>query len=176
MAAPKQSTTESDSQSKYKAEHYADVALHFNKTPDRPQQYQCLASAKARLLFKSGQTLWASLEWHRTFMPATCLAMLFAAPAWIGLKAMMRALSPSVSQHDCRHATFAARGCHPAMMAGMAGVLGVGPSLAALVGLPWTGGVAIGAMALGMVGGMGAAGLVTRTQSALSLGASGRRV
>jgi hypothetical protein len=56
MAAPKQSTTESDSQSKYKAEYYADVALHFNKTPDRPQQYQCLASAKARLLFKSGLT------------------------------------------------------------------------------------------------------------------------
>jgi hypothetical protein len=122
------------------------------------------------------QTLWASLEWHRACMPATCLAMLFAPPAWIGLKAMMRALSPSVSQHDCRHATFAACGCHLAMMAGMAGVLGIGPSLAALVGLPWTGGVAIGAMALGMVGGMGAAGLVTGTQSALSLSARGRGV
>jgi hypothetical protein len=54
MAAPTESTTESDSRPNIKAKYYANVALHFERMPDRPQQYQCVASAKAHLLFKSG--------------------------------------------------------------------------------------------------------------------------
>jgi hypothetical protein len=120
------------------------------------------------------RTLWASLEWHWTCVPATCLTMLFGAPAWMGLKAMMTALRPTRSQHNCRNDTFAACACHLAMMAGMAGALGVGPGLAALAGSPWTSGGAIGAMAFGMFGGMGAAGLLARSQSALGLRLRGR--
>ena len=44
-----------------KRKHYANVALHYEKMPSHLQQYQCFASATARLLFKSGNTTLASL-------------------------------------------------------------------------------------------------------------------
>src|SRR5271166_2807108 len=50
------STTESDSSPNIKRKNCANVALHFEKPAHRPQSYQCLASARVSLLFKSGQT------------------------------------------------------------------------------------------------------------------------
>ena len=103
------------------------------------------------------ETLWGTLVWHRACMPATCLMTMFAAPASIGLKAMTRVGRPGHARHDCRMDALAALRCHVAMLAAMACCLGAGRDLAAFVGLPWTSGVAIAVMALGMVGGMAAA-------------------
>ena len=52
------------------------------------------------------ETLRATLEWHWTQMPATCLMMLVAAPVWIGLKAWTTAgrsaeLAPASSPGRC---------------------------------------------------------------------------
>jgi hypothetical protein len=83
--------------------------------------------------------------------------MLFAAPAWIGLGALARGGRAGPARRDRGTGALAACGCHLAMLLGMASALGAGPELAALAGLPWTGGAAIAAMAFGMVCGMGAA-------------------
>jgi hypothetical protein len=83
--------------------------------------------------------------------------MLLAAPAWIGLEALARSGRPAVARRDRPTGALAACGCHLAMLLGMASALGASPELAALAGLPWTGGAAIAAMALGMVCGMAAA-------------------
>jgi hypothetical protein len=99
-------------------------------------------------------TLLGMLEWHWACMPLTCLMMLFAAPAWIGLKALAR--PHAHQQHRWRNAV-APLACHSAMLIGMAWALGAGPSLAALVAVPWTSGAAMGAMTCGMGGGMAAA-------------------
>jgi hypothetical protein len=105
----------------------------------------------------ASDTFWGTLEWHWACMPATCLMMLAAAPAWIGLKVLSRFDGFGGSWQDRRSDKLAALGCHLAMLAGMACALGAGPSVAALVGGPWTSGAAIAAMALGMAGGMAAA-------------------
>ena len=102
-------------------------------------------------------TLWGTLAWHWACMPATCLMMMFAAPPSIGLNAMTRVGRPGHAWRDCRTDALAALRCHVAMPAAMACGLGAGPDLAAFVGLPWTSGVAIAAMAFGMVGGMATA-------------------
>ena len=103
------------------------------------------------------ETLWGALAWHWSCMPATCLMMLFAAPAWIGLEALARGGRAGSARRHRGTGALAACGCHLAMLLGMASALGAGPELAALAGLPWTGGAAIAAMAFGMVGGMAAA-------------------
>jgi hypothetical protein len=103
------------------------------------------------------ETFEGSLEWHWACMPATSLMMLFAAPAWIGLKAFTTVVRSGLARHDCQTKALAALCCHAAMLAGMACGLGAGPGLAALAGRPWTSGAAIGAMACGMVCGMAAA-------------------
>jgi hypothetical protein len=103
------------------------------------------------------ETLWGTLAWHWACMPATCLMMLFAAPAWIGLEALTASRRPGAARCDRPTGALAACGCHLAMLLGMASALGAGPELAALAGLPWTGGAAIAAMAFGMVCGTGAA-------------------
>jgi len=90
-------------------------------------------------------------------MPATCLMMLLAAPAWIGLEALARSRRPGAARRGRPTGAIAACACHLAMLLGMAAALGAGPELAALAGLPWTGGAAIAAMPFGMVCGMGAA-------------------
>jgi hypothetical protein len=102
-------------------------------------------------------SLLGTLEWHWACMPATSLMMLFAAPAWIGLKAFTTVVRSGLARHDCQTKALAALCCHSAMLAGMACGLGAGPGLAALAGRPWTSGAAIGAMACGMVCGMAAA-------------------
>ena len=94
-------------------------------------------------------------------MPATSLMMLCAAPAWIGLRALSDRFGGA--RHDCQTGTLAALCCHVSMLTGMACGLSAGPGLAALAGLPWTSGAAIGAMAFGMVGGMAAASLCGTT-------------
>jgi hypothetical protein len=103
------------------------------------------------------ETLWGALAWHWACMPATCLMMLFAAPAWIGLEALAASRRPGSARRDRPTGALAACGCHLAMLLGMASALGAGPKLAALAGLPWTGGAAVAAMAFGMVCGTGAA-------------------
>jgi hypothetical protein len=103
------------------------------------------------------ETLRGALEWHWACMPATSLMMLFAAPAWIGLKAFPTAVRSGPARHDCQTKVRGALCCHAAMLAGMACGLGAGPGLAALAGIPWRSGAAIGAMACGMVCGMAAA-------------------
>lgn len=103
-------------------------------------------------------SLIAALEWHWAFMPATCLMMLFAAPVWIGLKALARAGQCDASV-ACGTRPIAAVGCHLAMLAGMVLALGAGPNLAGLAGAAWTSGAAIAAMALGMISGLAAASL-----------------
>ncbi len=90
-------------------------------------------------------------------MPATCLMMMFAAPTSICLRAINKVDRPGHTRHDCRMYALAALRCHLAMLAAMAFGLGAGPDLAALVGLPWTSGIATAAMAFGMVGGTAAA-------------------
>ena len=107
-----------------------------------------------------------TLEWHWTSMPATSLMMLFAAPAWIGLKAFTTTGRSGHPRHDRPTGALAALFCHVSMLIGMALGLGAGPSLAALVGSPWTSGAAIGAMAAGMVCGMAAASLCGMVSSA----------
>jgi hypothetical protein len=101
------------------------------------------------------ETLRATLEWHWACTPATSLMMLLAAPVWIGLKALTPA--DRSLRHDYRAGPLAALFCHAAMLAGMVFGLAAGPSLAALAGIPWTTGAAIGAMACGMVCGMAVA-------------------
>ena len=103
------------------------------------------------------ETLWGTLAWHWACMPATCLMMMFAAPAAIGCTAMSRVGRPGHAWRDCRADALAALRRHLAMLAAMACGLSVGPDLAAFAGLPWTSGVAIAAMAFAMVGGMAAA-------------------
>ncbi len=103
------------------------------------------------------ETFQGTLEWHWSCMPATSLMMLLAAPAWIGFKALTTAGRSSLARHVCRTGTLAALFCHVAMLAGMACGLGAGPGLAALAGIAWTSGAAIGAMACGMFCGMAAA-------------------
>jgi hypothetical protein len=103
------------------------------------------------------ETFEGTLEWHWACMPATSLMMLFAAPAWIGLRALTRVGRPVPARRDCRTGALAALFCHAAMLVGMACGLGAGPGLAALAGRPWTSGAAIGAMACGMVCAMAAA-------------------
>ena len=103
------------------------------------------------------ETVEGTLEWHWACMPATSLMMLFAAPAWIGLKAVTTAGRSGAARHDCQTKALAALCCHVAMLAGMACGLGAGPGLTALAGIPWTSGAAIGAMASGMLCGMAAA-------------------
>jgi hypothetical protein len=117
-------------------------------------------------------SLLETLEWHWKCMPATSLAMLFAAPAWIGLKIWVTVGQPARATHDCRTNALAALGCHAAMLSGMSCGLASGPGLAALAGLPWTSGASIGAMASGMVCGMAAASLsgVTRRYALFALG------
>jgi hypothetical protein len=108
-------------------------------------------------------TLPGMLELHWTCMPVTCLVMLFAAPAWIGLKVLAR---PRAHQQNRWWDAVAPLACHSAMLIGMACALGAGPSLAALVAVPWTSGAAMGAMACGMAGGMAAASLSQMLASA----------
>jgi hypothetical protein len=103
------------------------------------------------------ETLPGALAWHWACMPATCLMMLFAAPAWIGLEALARGRRPGVARRDRGTGAIAACGSHLAMLLGMASALGAGPELVGAAGLPWTGGAAVAAMAFGMVCGMGAA-------------------
>jgi hypothetical protein len=103
------------------------------------------------------ETFQGTLEWHWACMPATSLMMLCAAPAWIGLKTFTTPGRSGLAQHDRPTRTLAALFCHVAMLAGMACGLGCGPGLAALAGIPWTSGAAIGAMACGMICGMAAA-------------------
>jgi hypothetical protein len=112
------------------------------------------------------ETLLGALAWHWSCMPATCLMMLFAAPAWIGLEALAASRRPGAARRDRPTGALAACGCHLAMLLGMASALGVGAKLAALAGLPWTGGAAVAAMAFGMVCG---------TAAASACGASKRR-
>src|SRR5271165_1115503 len=57
------STTESDSSPNIKRKNCANVALHFEKPAHRPQSYQCLASARVSLLFKSGLTQISRTNW-----------------------------------------------------------------------------------------------------------------
>jgi hypothetical protein len=102
-------------------------------------------------------TLLGTLAWHWACMPATCLMMLFAGPAWIAVEALAPVGRAGAAQRDGRSGAFAAGVCHVAMLAGMAGVQCAGPTILALAGLPWTGGAAIGAMTLGMACGIGAA-------------------
>jgi hypothetical protein len=111
------------------------------------------------------ETLRGTLEWHWAYMPATCLMMLFAAPAWIGLKAMTAGRSRGAG-HERRIDALAALGCHFAMLVGMAYGLDAGPALASLARLQWTSGAAIAAMAFGMVGEMAAASLCAALNSA----------
>ncbi len=101
-------------------------------------------------------SLMAALEWHWASMPATCLTMLFAAPVWIGLKALARA-GQSDANRTCGTRPIAAFGCHLAMLGGMVFALGAGPNLAGLAGAAWTSGAAIAAMAFGMISGLAAA-------------------
>ena len=96
------------------------------------------------------------LEWHWACMPATSLMMLCAAPAWIGLRALARSRRSGAGRPHRPTGALAACACHLAMLIGIASALCAGPELAALAGLPWTGGAAIAAMAFGMVSGMGA--------------------
>jgi hypothetical protein len=103
------------------------------------------------------ETLWGTLAWHWACMPATCLMMVFAAPAWIGIEALARGGRTGPARSDRPTVALAACACHLAMLLGMAAALGVGPELAALAGLRWTVGAAIAAMAFGMVCGTGAA-------------------
>jgi hypothetical protein len=118
------------------------------------------------------ETILGTLEWHWACMPATSLIMLFAAPAWIGLKSWTMAGRPGRAAHDCRANALASLCCHVSMLTGMAFGLGAGPSLAGLAGLPWTSGAAIGAMASGMVCGMAAASLCGTTWKLIPYSAS----
>lgn len=106
-----------------------------------------------------------TLQWHWRCMPATCLMMLFAAPAWIGVKILV---GPGAPRRRRWGDYLAALGCHVAMLAGMICALGVGPPLASLVGSPWTGGAAIGAMTVGMVSGFAAALLCESLETAVT--------
>ena len=103
------------------------------------------------------ETLLGALAWHWACMPATCLMMLLATPAWIGIEVLARSRRAGSARRDRGTGALAACGCHLAMLLGMASALGAGPELAALAGLPWTSGAAIASMAFGMVCGTGAA-------------------
>jgi hypothetical protein len=103
------------------------------------------------------ETLLGALAWHWTCMPATCLMMLLATPAWIGIEVLARSRRAGSARRDRGTGALAACFCHLAMLVGMASALGAGPELAGAAGLPWTGGAAIAAMAFGMVCGTGAA-------------------
>ncbi len=75
------------------------------------------------------ETLLGALRWHWSCMPATCLMMLFAAPAWIGIEALARAGRAGSARRDRGTGALAACGCHLAMLIGMASTLGAGPEL-----------------------------------------------
>lgn len=94
------------------------------------------------------ESLWDALAWHWLCMPTTCLAMLLAPPAWIGLKLT---LATARNRAAPRGQTRRAVGCHLMMLAGMAAALDAGPKLAPLVGATWTSGAALAAMAGGML-------------------------
>jgi hypothetical protein len=116
----------------------------------------------------AADTLLGSLEWHWACMPATCLLMVFAAPACVCLKSMANVWRGS-PQFARRTEGLAALCCHFVMLAGMASALLAGPSLAALVGRTWTSGAEIAAMAFGMLFG-GAADFLVRTEIRKQLG------